>query len=725
MCHNMNRSAYKAQEMWEVSETECCQLTTQVENHVLSEKLKMLPKAQRRLIQAIQTEKDLIQPEINDFFQVSDWFADPEMDMQVYVPRLEVKVTPRRSFDKTKWIAKHPKVDCARSKPILLKESLKLDETSKMWMTNCIQPYQEEDDQPIPKDDNNPLLINLMEPLIDYTKHKLNKMQWKVDKVEDVFDETLEEFSMPVEEESIESPVPAVLFVSDMKVTLPAMAGSNYTAAYRVSEKLKKRWKFKKSVNWVIDASVRHGIFDELVSKFEVRFCVSVPQLSIERVKRVYLDRTPWQVSTYKTYMLNWKLFGNSDPRDVLNETYSYSFDIPLAKNDLCKHIKLEELNRYEFDNEVELSVTVQRSNLISPDEAGEVIVQPQQREEVNISKVESDVVCEVEEEVVVNSLVATSSTPESTVSKHKIDEMDTLIMKKKQRVHKAVMLDSHKYPYLDVFNQSSTFNLLPRTRNENDMAPLGSSEVVHVPMVQPDESCVLDFTEQSINETLFDGIPDGKRVWLFVNMKFGDRFGAGFLQLSELVAGEERVELLDFSCDSDGLEFDMFLNPQCGAIFLRPINIYQRDLRSGENMIFSQIGEIAHTVVSLVLVIVVEVGEEDVKVEQFVELAESYGIAVFVIDNSAKGIAEAMVELAIKYGEFSEGRFAWNTGHQFLEACGVQNPLLQEWILSECNVEEFVLLSEVCREQMLSTVCSEELVRAVNKAVRRFAESF
>ncbi|TID30565.1 hypothetical protein CANINC_000920 [Pichia inconspicua] len=702
----------------------------------------MLPKAQRRLIAAIERMENLIQPAINKPFKVGNWFNNYKEDLKLHVPRVEVNFETCLTPDESKWNVKPLSINVEKAKRILLRESLKLSDSSKSWMTICIQQYNEEPLEPILPVERNPLLIEVIDPIIDYTEQSFNKTRWEIDIVDDLFDEPIEEFCLSNENQDIESSIPPFFLISDLKVTLSVLAESNYTATYRISKRMKKKWKLKIPVNWIVDSSVKRDIFDELVSKFEVAFCVPVPHLEFESEDRLYVDKKRWSVSTYKTYMLSWKLSVNGNVRDVLEEKCDYSVVIPMMKDDLCKYIKMEEIEKSNFVSALEnIPITLQH-NYLSLNELEETpdtlpIVTPQ--EDISLSNHSSELADDVvnstknsflispktaSDKEIVASSNASQSTPDSTVSKHKIDEMDTLVLKKKQKVQKTVMLDNKKYPYLDVFNQTTTFNLLPQTRKEVGSVP-GTKELVHVPMVLPQEAKeqILENTEQSINESLFDVVPVDKRLWLFVNISFGDRFGAAFLQLSELVVDVSQVELLDFADCGKGLEFDMFLNVQCGAIFLRPINIYQRDLKSGEDIIFSQIAEIAHTVTSLVLVIVVDEDEDDPKVEQFVKLAESYGIEIFVLENNAKKIAQAMVELALKYGELQKREFEWNSGHQFLEACGVQNPLLQEWILDKCTVEEFVSLSVGSREQLLGPVCSDELIRIVNGAVQRFVE--
>lgn len=763
----MNRQTSEY-EPWIVLEDQCCLLTQNLITSQLSEKFRLLPKAQQRLISAIKVDQTLIEPDIDEFFKTQNWLKDKETDLLLHISKLKISPGIEFNLDSSKWCVQEKPIRINKNKQAVLRESLKLTEKSKIWLSNCIRAYKNDPIVAISKVEGNPFLISIMEPIIDKTQLKEDRNQWSLNRDSlDIFDEQIEIISDTIKKSTSESPIPSIFFVSDLKMQTPTLAESTYHGSHKLPSKFKKQWNFIKELNWIVDSTIIQPLVEESISKFEIKFKLLITPISV-LLNKYEENQKPWKVSTYKAYMLNWKMFANWNLEEALKEDIDGKIILPKQTQNVCRYIRLKDLTRYEIDkleyknetisllqnieNPIKMiqpspmksspSATIQQIPVGTPDiPIPSITKTPQPLLYQNTPYSPNNKLHQTPPPI---SIFTSPPQPEITVEteqyhtsdictpKHLIDEMDSLVMRKKKRIHKTVILDNKRYPYLDVFNQTTTHDILSSQLKEKKSFP-ESKEVIHLqlpqintPVKEAKDNDILDLADEKVNITLLTTIPDNKKLYMFVNITFSDRFGAGFFQLSKLLADQDNLELLDFADTSDTLQFDMFLNPQCGVIFLRQINVYQKDLKTGENMILKQISEIAHMVTSLVLVITVDATlepQEDNKVAHFVRVAESYGIQVFVIENNPKSIALSMIELAIKYGKDSKSLFEWTSEHQFLEACGVINPWLQGFILDQCTMEDFVTLDGSERARMLEGVCSKELVELVNAAIQRFHE--
>lgn len=356
--------------------------------------------------------------------------------------------------------------------------------------------------------------------------------------------------------------------------------------------------------------------------------------------------------------------------------------------------------------------------------------------------------------------------------TKRKSDDFDSLVLKKRKK-SKPIQFDfNQKYPYLDILNQTSTMLMTynqsnidnSRYKNNDDSLieskgldeMLQDIEVVHVPLPEGLKNKnknknkheqqteyetdnhndkaklsneILEFTESDFSYSMFN-IPESKIVNIYVNIKFADKFGAAFLKFNEIIETDRHFNLIDFSISESGrqsrnnLEYDLFLNPSCGVIFLRTINVYQVDIKTGENLIFKQISEIAYQVLSMIIIIIIEDGidiEEDNRLLEFIENSENYGITIYIINNNPKLIATSIIELIQEFSNFENSEFRWDSKHQFLETCGVWNPCLSNFILNNWKLEEFIMMSNNKRIKNLETICSIQLIDKINMAVQKF----
>ena len=208
------------------------------------------------------------------------------------------------------------------------------------------------------------------------------------------------------------------------------------------------------------------------------------------------------------------------------------------------------------------------------------------------------------------------------------------------------------------------------------------------------------------------------------LNVNFATKFGAAFRQFSNILENTNRVMLNEFKMNSSNLEYDMFLNASCGIIFVRPINIYQIDLHTGENLMFRQMFEIAMQVTSLIVVIAVDKTDRlknDKKLLSFIKDAEDYGVQIFVVESDPKIIAVGMLELIQKYSAFDEKPFLWTAENKWLEDCGISNPFLAQLILDTWSFKDLVKQSEEERTGHLLRMCTDDLASHINRAVQKF----
>lgn len=727
---------------WDVPEKDCRFQLTKANYRVdIGEKFKLLPGAQQRLIRAIQTQKDLVQPPVTDYFSTSNWMVDKDVDFVLHVGNCEPDTFVVPKLSQKIWKPGLSQYKVTRLKQLALRESIKLSDKARVWMISCIKLYKETPVEEIPKPVKNCLVVDVMDPIVDNFERRLSEEVWmNSDQSLDALDESDVGEDVIVGKPGLEEFFPKS-FCTDLYVQVPLLPEPFQQIPE--SSRMKRQWKVRKQPVWNTNPAIAKELVNESISKFEVKYKLFVSPITMNSTPLEYKDMTQWKISKYQTYMMNWKMFENWKLRDVLEEEVDLKVNISVSSDSICRYIKLKDINstikpitptktlsiqlNYESPSQnsnVELSeikeaATIMMNHTSSPPPE----IETKSYSSENCTPDSPSTIAHQTPVAVEITIVSPTTTATSTSAKHQLDEIDTLILQKRQKMQKRVQLDNKRYPYLDVFNQTTTvLDVSERLLGSDNVSE--SKEIVHMPLPRT-HADILDVSEELIDVSLFDGVPDEMKIWLFVNVAFAKRFGAGFMQLTKMVGDRENVELLDFVGGKDGrLEFDMFLNAQCGVIFLRTIDVYQRNLKTGESIVLGQIAEIAYCVTSLIVVVAVEAGADpDKKVLEFVDVASEYGIQVCVIDNDGKSVATAMVELVLRYGEMSEIEFSWTNGHQFLEACGIVNPLLQTWILNQCKIEEFVAMSGTDRERLLGELCSAELLEIVNRGVREFNE--
>jgi hypothetical protein len=377
-----------------------------------------------------------------------------------------------------------------------------------------------------------------------------------------------------------------------------------------------------------------------------------------------------------------------------------------------------------------------------------------------------------------------TSVAPKSrTTSAIKPSKLDSIILKKKRKQEPAQFDFNKKYPYLDILDQTTNATVsvqdvrMRREQTQGEKGAVASTEVYshhtlappspnaklngQSSLGNPHQNNVLETTqlneEDNIESVPLFNLSPGEVINVFLNIKFAEKFGQAFLQFSQILELENQVYISEFSsleqdrCISRmssvlQLELDIYLNITCGVIFLRPINVYQVDIKTGETLLFQQIERIAIHIQSLIVVIIIEqeldeniscigtgsasdegsiAAVKDDKVVSFIHTAKNtYGIDVNIVNNDARIIAMKMVDLVCKYTPVDSTVFQWGHDNKFLEACGVANPFLQSYIQHRCSMEEFVQVGEVGRQELLADVCSEPLLDLINQSVEVFLRS-
>ncbi|GAV26614.1 hypothetical protein PMKS-000068 [Pichia membranifaciens] len=563
--------------------------------------------------------------------------------------------------------------------------------------------------------------------------------------------------------------IPSLYFLGDYieeRIPLPTYLTDSYRDIDLTA--LFSRWKFRKSLTWKREKSYLFEIVDEPIRKLELKY--KFPLLSLVIAKSycqimksfcAKLASKKWVFSEYKTYMMNREPFSTLKLESVLveNETYT-KFTIPsmILTDDNDRYLKLSDIENdckallttsYElipvnisqyYDNS---SVNKISQSFLREEDKASLLHIDNDSDHKSFSQTNRDTtVIDHEVQSSNTKLTALLSTPKSedvnpaakpetgSVSgKRTVSEMSSITLKKRKRVNITQFGFSKKYPYLDVLNQTTgSFShpeiVLPRTQAAPRKVINKFQKQDTPPNVE--DANILDTSEIDFEETVLN-VPSSQVCNVMLNVNFATKFGAAFHQFNNIVEKNSEIMLNEFKMNGFNLEFDMFLNTSCGVIFFRPINIYQIDIHSGENLVFRQMSEIAMQVTSLIVVIAVDKTvrlENDEKLLSFIKNAEDFGIQIFVVESDPKTIAVSMLELIQKYSVFDEVPFSWTAENQFLEVCGVSNPFLSQWILETWSLEDFVKQSEEERACNLLRMCTTELARHINRAVQNFTDA-
>lgn len=579
-------------------------------------------------------------------------------------------------------------------------------------------------------------------------------------------EESLELRSLLFGHENLKT-IPSFYFLGDYieeEILLPTYLKNSYRNIDLT--KLFSRWKFRKSLTLKIEKSYLFDILDEPIRKLELKYKLPLLSLTIARSYRqitksfcARLASNKWVVSEYKTYMMNWEPFSTLQLESVLveNETYT-KCTIPsiILTDDNDRYLKLLDIENdckallttscesipvnisQNYDNRLVNKISqslLQEEDLlhIDNDSVDKSFSQTKHDTTVTAHEVQS-------RNTKLTNLLSTpkaedvnpAAKPEtqSVSTKRTMSEMSSIILNKRKKVNISQFNFSKKYPYLDAPKQTTgSFYqpqeiVLPKTQ----AAPRKGMNKFQKQDTPPnvENANILDTSEIDLEETVLN-VPSSQVCNVMLNVNFATKFGAAFHHFNNIVGKNSEIMLNEFKMNGFNLEFDMFLNTSCGVIFFRPINIYQIDIHSGENLVFRQMSEIAMQVTSLIVVIAVDKTvqlENDEKLFSFIKNAEDFGIQIFVVESDPKTIAVSMLELIQKYSVFDEVPFSWTAENQFLEVCGVSNPFLAQWILETWSLEDFVKQSEEERACNLLRMCTAELAGYVNRAVQNFTDA-
>jgi rhodanese-related sulfurtransferase len=726
------------------------------------DKVSLSSTAQQKLIEAIRSKPDVLMTHIPKSFttkRCDNYFLLlPDLNL----PKVKNELLSKKFENWIFTIKRDTTSKTIKIKQRMTKEMLTLSNSCKIAMTEALMKEDFTQVKQIEKERANAFLIDIRsEPSFRHKNIYNNFSVWETPSevnVLNVLAETIEfPENIPMVPTSPIEPIPNQFFLGDCLLQVNLLPSSYFLKNRH--HKFSRKWKFSKKINWNISQIVISQLLDEKVNRFELKFRLLIKPLDdikFSIVKDNPLNKIElWNLSEYQTYMINWKPFGNMNLENTLEEECSKHIAITMPpNNENEEYIKLSELKTNEQKDVIlgynDIIVDLNSSTESSKPKIEEKInieehlFEPAAEHAINMSNelqnketlpVHALELCNqslnlkgnasLKSEVNLESAEVKISDKSIISPKRVLDDFDSLIQKKKTR-NNPTQLDFNKhYPYLDILNQASMIypnksTLNPRTKSTNHKTDvtISNSKPENSPMD------ILELTESDMDYSMFE-IPDSKVINVYININFAKKFGAAFMQFNEFIERESQLFLNDFSTSSQrNLNFDMFLNDTCGVIFLRPINIYQVDIKTGENLIFKQISEIAFEVLSMVFVLVIKENtdiETDGKLTEFIERAGNSGIQIFIVSNNAKILATSIAELIQQYSAFDDNPVEWSPEHQFLETCGISNPCLCNTILSKWDLQTFVLFSNEERNNRLQRLCSLELLNRVNQAVQTF----
>lgn len=752
-----------------------------------SEKLKLSPEAQQKLIKLIKINTKRLTVKIPNPFHITEDIHEN----QIYYNSVTVELDKynERILNNGKkletWLCfskfSVTKAKQQKAKANALREPISMSKDVKSLMEKSLkkEDFILDDIEPIlPENKDQRLLDIVYSPEIVQSKRYSDKEQWiskQQQTIKNVIDEQIEMVNLDdclFEREQLIQ-IPKNFFIFDFKET-EKLITIEHKSRELLKPSFKRKWKVKMPIRKVNPNDIEL-LIDENITEFQVRFKVNIRPINYQHNKSKRLQFDKWNFSSYKTHMMDWKPFKNLKLQQTLDESIS-SNNIKIStmiSNSSEKYIKYSEISNsnnihpdksleYELvplfentsncDSSIDIEVKLpEKIESISPVSEYEPVYEPEipkssPCKETKNSLLRNGTTNSVfdqsskipqtkERSTIATPVIKTRSIPNtgtSSKSSRPLSGLDSIIMsKRKKKNNDNVALDfQNNYPYLNILNQTTTMqvNGTPKPEMiipEKENIPISKNE-------SNKHNNILETSENEIripqNDNLFN-IPDDAFVVIALNVRFAEKFGQAFLQFNRILDNQQNVQLFEFQTNNDHstsikLEYDMYMNYSCGAIFVRPINIYQRDINTKEILLFKQISEIAYQVQSLILVIIIDEKVDDIKdlnIVQFIEECKEYGIQIIVIENNAKLIAMTIIELVCKYGEFQNCEIEWNSEMEFLEACGVINPFLSSLILERCELSEFIEINDNQREQILVDICTSEMIDEINKGVETF----
>lgn len=740
--------------------------------------LQLKPKAQQKLINAISTNQEVLKLKEQDYIQVTpEWCTSTEQAFTMLLPELSVKLKNNScDIELTKWISSRlqEKDDSKirHLKKIVTKELIFLSTNCKSLMEKSLLTSKETEtyfEKTKNSKDSNKWIINFPYNLIFecYQPKALEYIKWVVDSKLNIENAIWEETpSIELNHllfSNIEpSFIPKIFFASDYyekEMFIPIISNAIKNPEMLISHAKISKWVFNRRLNWEICSDIIESITGENVKKLEMKFKVRVQGITVpsfcEQCKTRFISHTKnnnWTFSQYKKYMMNWKPFGGLRLNDALEENDSMvAYCVPLLNDtDDVKYIKLLDMvsnskNKYKLNYKLMPLITHsndQSDKFFQDNEVQEALpIQLQEGTSIvidsNIGLSNGDGYLKGQEEIKETTLSPKilienqhQQGSSITLPKRELSEIESIILRKKKRSNPVQFDFNKEYPYLDILNQSITIpttqgkSELPETKDSASkdlMSPLEHTDIT----TDANNENILDASDTDLNSSLLN-IPESKVCNIALDINLANRFGAAYLQFSKLLENEHSLYVNEINLDSEQLNYDMFLNETCGVIFLRPINIYQVDIKTGENLVFQQLSQIAHQVSSLIIVIIVDETvdfETDEKLKSFFKMSEESGIQIYIVSSDAKIIAVSMFELVQKYGVLEDEKFQWTPENKFLEACGISNPFLIWWISKNCNMDDFLTMDEEDRTKYLLRMCTNDLVTDINQAVQEFKE--
>ncbi|ODV85265.1 hypothetical protein CANARDRAFT_23328 [[Candida] arabinofermentans NRRL YB-2248] len=337
------------------------------------------------------------------------------------------------------------------------------------------------------------------------------------------------------------------------------------------------------------------------------------------------------------------------------------------------------------------------------------------------------------------NDTVQPGHRSQRTPMKREMSEIDSLVLAKRKRTKEKPKLDAlglSFFPMLDALNHStknnSTTNVhlneVDKAKNKPSQLSINEQLIIKDPMHTLLEGSVLD-QEPDLKEKIMDWIPTDQMMFrrLAVNTKFPEKYPSIYFQLESLCdLHSEQLYLHEFSMfPEDSLQFDFFINETCGLIIVKPIQVYQIDIKSKELLFFKELSKIIHHVQSLVVILMLDGTHETNKTGKFLNDCDLHGVKVYQAEPDLSSMLNTLNVIIVEYGTLVEKSTSHNTDliyedeHQFLFSCGVVNPLLVKFLLQNITLEEFIELDHGKRVKHFSNLISVELLKDLDNSFR------
>ncbi|GMM30400.1 hypothetical protein DAMA08_031450 [Martiniozyma asiatica (nom. inval.)] len=504
-------------------------------------------------------------------------------------------------------------------------------------------------------------------------------------------------------------------------------------------------------LTWMLSPEMKADIFAENLSSEKIKFMVGLPALGacnsygIHNDLKAIVDQK-WTFPTLKEIQFDCEPIENlqKSTHEKLNtECITIKWKGQNYEHKLLGIVEMEEDMDVEFENysinenmdinnaslykctEAETKV----NNQVSQDNISSIETQPFKYVTKNISEVNYESKSEEMSQQskttdCVKSNDSISFGHENNKRKLELSSFDLMIQKKRKSKSNNKMIAIAQYPILDLLNQSTEF----RIKNSYSLSSHIKDNINIAPKEQTNDSNAQSLYKENILETTiieemptFPIIDNGKTMNVAINTDFPSRFGAAFIRFERLIEPLDDFSLLEFEISKLKLAFDLFLNPSCGVIFLRPIDIIQIDLTTKNSLIFQNLEPIAHQVISLFFVVVANSStnfEKNSSLKSFIIKAENCGIKIIKVEDEPNHIACSMMNLISKYSLVSESNIEYDEDYQMLESLEIQNPLLIKWIQDIGGIKYLLEIDEEKRIKLLEDVCSDEVICRINRAL-------